>query len=201
MLCEGQSKAFLSLPTGELRALALDSDFQAKFIPDASGPYTIQCGNETRTISVLLPARADSGAYSSGENFFLVAGMAIVFLAALLLAAKILLRQRTIFSKSFSGGRVRLYLRAGEDLRDIKITDLQGGFDGAPLSLSIPRLAAGAEWSWEYEISAGEPLLAARLSAKCAKGTISLVSGTGENNSQAMEKNKREKRKLPKHAV
>lgn len=200
VLCEGQSQAFLSLPTGELRALALDSDFQASFSPAASGPYTIQCGNETRTISVSLPAREDSGAYSSEESFFLVAGVAAFFLASLLLAAKIFLKPRTIFSKSVDSGRARIYLCAGEALYGIKITDLQGGIDGAPLSLSIPHLAAGAEWSWEYEISAGEPVLAARLAAKCAKGSVSLVSGTGGNNLQAMEKNKHEKRKLPRHA-
>ena len=202
VLCEGQSQAFLSLPTGELRALALDSDFQAKFSPAASGPYTIQCGNETKTISVTLPAREDSGAYSSGENFFLVAGVAIVFLAALLLAAKIFLKPRTVFSKSFSNGRARLYLCAGEELYGIKITDPQGGIDGAPLSLSIPRLACGAEWSWEYEAESGEPAIAARLSAKCAKGSLSLVSGTGEGSAQqqkADEKKGREIRKLAKH--
>jgi len=201
ILCEGQSQAFLSLPTGELRALALDSDFQAKFTPAASGPCTIQCGKETKTIFVQLPARSDSGAFSGGENFFIVAGVAIVFLAALLIAAKIFLKPKTTFSKSSAGGRVRLYLHAAEDLKEIKITDLQGGVDGAPLALSIPHLPAEAEWSWEYE--SGEPLLAARLSAKCAKGELHLLSSVEGGNAQAQkitEKKEREARKLPRHA-
>ena len=201
VLCEGQSSAFISLPTGGLHALALDSDFQAKFSPTAPGPYTIQCGKETKTISVLLSPRADSGAFSSGENLFLVAGAAIVFLAVLLTAAKVFLNPRTVFSKSYAGGRVRLCLRAAEDLKEIKITDPQGGESGTPLLLSIPHLACGAEWNWEYDGS-GEPLLAARLSAKCAKGSVSLISCVegGSVQKQTMaDMGKAEKRKLPKH--
>jgi len=201
ILCEGQSSAFLSLPTGELRALALDSDFQARFTPTASGPYTIQCGKEAKTILVPSPLRSDSGAFSSGENFFLVAGVAIVFLFALLISAKIFLKPKTIFSKSSAGGRVRLYVRAAEDLKEINISDLQGGVDGSPLQLSIPHLPAGAEWNWEYEGSS-EPLLAARLSAKCAKGELHLLSSVEDGSAQKQKMGdgiKRENRKLPKH--
>ncbi len=200
VLCEGQSQVFLSLPSGELRAISLDSDFQAKYLPASSGPHTFQCGNETATVAVSLPKRSDSGAYSSGENLFLVAGVAIVFLAALLIAAKFFLKPSTIFSKSGSNGCVRLFLRAGEEMHGIKINDLQGGEDGHPLELSIPHLPAGAAWSWEYERNASEPLLAARLSAKCANGEISLLSSVGECNMQKVaEKNKHGTRKLAKH--
>jgi len=201
ILCEGQSSAFISLPTGELRALALDSDFQARFTPIAPGPYTIQCGKETKTINVPLPSRADSGAFSSGENFFLVAGVALVFLAVFLLAAKVFLKPKTIFSKSSAGGRVRLYLHAAEDLKEIKISDLQGGVDGAPLALSIPHLPLGAEWNWEYDGS-NEPQLAARLSAICAKGELHLLSSVEDGSAQKQKTgdgNKRGNRKLPKH--
>ena len=180
--------------------MPLDSGFQAKFSPAVSGPYTFQCGKETKTVAVSLPQQKDSRAYSSGENLFLVAGAAIVFLAALFLAAKVFLKPRTIFSKSVGYGRVRLFLRAGEEMHGIKINDPQCGENGGPLELSIPHLRCGAAWSWEYEGSIGEPLLAARLSVKCAKGEISLLSGVGGGNTQkAAEENKHEKRKLAKH--
>ncbi len=176
VLCEGQSRVFLSLPSGGLQALPLDPDFQAEYAPVSSGPYTFQCGNETKTVLASLPRQAGAGAYPGGENLFLAAGMAAVFLAALLAAAKYFLRPTTVFSKSAGGGRAAIFLRAGEDLREITITDLQGGEGGRPLSLSIPHLSAGAEWNWEYECDPGGPLLAARLSAKCRKGGVSLVS-------------------------
>jgi len=176
VLCEGQRFAFVSPPTGELRALPLDSDSQASFAPASSGPYTFQCGNETKTIIVSLPVPSGPGAYSSGENLFIVAGAAAVFLAALSLAARIFLKPCTTFTKSASGTRVRLCLCAGKDLHGVRISDPQGGA-GRPLELSIPRLPAGAAWSWEYEMDSGEPLLAARMEAKCADGGISLVSG------------------------
>ncbi|MFA6907992.1 MAG: hypothetical protein WC263_04155 [Candidatus Micrarchaeia archaeon] len=201
ILCEGQGSVFLSPPSGELRALPLDSDSQARFFPASGGPHTIQCGNETITIQVPLPSAADSRAYSGGESLFLAAGASIAFIAALLLAAKVFLRPRTAFSKSESNGRVRLCLRAGEDLREIRITDAQGGEGGQPLHLFIPRLPSGAEWKWEYERSPGGPLLAARLAAKCAGGGISLVSGAQDGgapwqNAKGAEKS--EARKLPK---
>ena len=202
MLCEGQSSVFLSLPSGEVRALPLDSDFQAKFFPATSGPHTFQCGKETATVAVFLPKPADSGAYSSGENMFLVAGVAIAFLAALLIAAKAFLKPRTIFSKSGGGGRVLLFLRAGEDLQGITIYDPQGGENGQPLKLLIPRLPSGAEWRWEYE-SSGGPLLDARLEAKCANGAVSIISDTGHSGvpKQKMAgKSRRENRKLAKHS-
>ena len=192
---------FLSLPSGDLRALPLDSDFQAKFIPTSFGPHTFQCGNETATVAVSPPASADSGAYSSGENILVVSGVAIIFLAALFISAKIFLKPRTIFLKSGGCGRVKLLVRAGEDLREIKIADPQGGEDGEPLSLDIPHLPAGAAWSWEYECTSGEPLLSAHLSAKCAKGDISLFSCGEHGGIQlAAGKNKRENRKLAKHS-
>ena len=203
ILCEGQSSVFLSLPSGDLRALPLDSDSQAKFIPTSYGPHTFQCGNETATVAVSPPAREDSGAYSSGENILIVSWVAIVFLAALFISAKVFLRPRTTFLKSGGSGRVKLLLRAGEDLRAIKIADPQGGEDGEPIVLVIPRLPAGATWGWEYECTSGEPLLAAHLSAKGAKGGISLFScgeHGGIQRQKASEKNKREIRKLAKHS-
>ena len=197
ILCEGQSRVFLSLPTGELRAIPLDSDFQARFLPTDSGPYTIQCGKETATMAVLLPKQTETGTYSSGENLFLAAGLVIAFLAALLIAASALLRPRTIFSKSAGNGRVALFLRAGEDLHGIEIIDLQGGEDGAPLRLSIPHLPAGASWNWEYECNSAEPL-AASLSAKCANGLISIVSYLEGEGMPKQKGNMQEKRKLAK---
>jgi len=205
VLCEGQVQAYVSLPTGELRALALDSDFQANFLPASSGPYTFQCGNETKIVAVSLPAQADARAYSSGENILLAAGAAFAFVAVLLIAAKILLAPRTLFSKSGKDGRTRLHIRPGEDLREIRITDPQGGENGAPLQLLIPHLPKGADWAWEYEHEPGERMLSARLVAKCKKGVISLVSGV-EDGGKALKQNAavaggHEKRKLPKHTT
>jgi len=202
ILCEGERQVFLSSPSGELRAISLDSDFQAKFSPQSFGPHTFQCGNETKTVAVLLPPQTDSEAYSSGENFFIVAGAAIVFLTMLLIAAKFFLKPHTIFSKSVGNGRVRLFLRAGEDLQMIKISDPQGGEDGAPINLFIPHLPALASWNWEYECNNGEPLPAARLSAKCANGAISILSDVGgcsASNHKMAENNKHENRKLAKY--
>jgi len=198
VLCEGQRFAFLSPPSGELRALPLDSDSQASFAPASSGPHTIQCGNETKTISVSLPASAGQGAYPGGDSFFLAAGAAAVFLAALLLAARIFLKPCTTFTKSASGNRVSLSLRAGRDLRGIRISDPQGGEGGSPIALSIPHLPAGASWGWEYEMDSGGPLIAARMEAKCADGAIfSMASGMEAAGVQkGAGKGKREGRKL-----
>jgi len=199
ILCEGEKQVFLSLPSGESRAVSLDSDFQAKVIPISSGPYTFQCGKETATIKVSLPKPEDSGAYSGGENLFLVSVVAIVFLAAFFLAAKFLLKPCTIFSKSIDNGHAILFLRAGEDLREIKIIDNQGGEDGAPLHLSLPILTAGAEWRWEYECDDSAPLIAAHLSAKCANGVLSIISEGAGGSVPNQKKGMHEKRKLAKH--
>jgi len=202
VLCEGQGQAFLSLPTGELRALALDSDFQAKFLPASSGPYTFQCGNETKTIAVSFPRGADSGAFSSQDGTLLAAGAAFAFVAVLLIAAKIMPAPCTLFSKSEKNGRVKLCIRAGEDLREIMVTDPQGGEKGAPLQLVIPHLPKGAAWAWEYEQEPGGQLLSARLVAKCAKGGISLISSVedgGKTPKQEAGRAERRERKLQKH--
>jgi len=205
VLCEGQAQAYVSLPGGGLRALALDSDFQAKFAPASQGPYTFQCGNETKTIAVSFPRGADSGAFSSQDGTLLAAGAAFAFVAVLFIAAKSLIVPSTHFSKSEKNGRVELSICAGEDLRDIRITDPQGGENGAPLQLFIPHLSKGADWAWEYKHEPGERTLSARLAAKCKKGVISLVSGV-EDGGKALKQNAagaggHEKRKLPKHTT
>ena len=181
-----------------MRALALDAGYQASISPEESGPYTFQCGNETKTIDVRMPARADSGAYSGGEIPIFAAGAALVFLAALFLAARAFLAPKTTFSKSAIGTRVRLLLRAGEDLRGIRISDPQGGGDGAPLELSIPRLEKGKAWEWEYELAEGEQLLFARMCAKGKRGDVSLVSGVENEGGKAGKGKKRGLRKLEK---
>ncbi|MFA6214360.1 MAG: hypothetical protein WC717_03715 [Candidatus Micrarchaeia archaeon] len=176
ILCEGQGTVFVSLPTGEVRAVSLDAGGQARFYPRSQGPHTVQCGREAKTVAVLMPPPQDSGAYSGGEIPALAAGAAIAFIAILFIAAKRISSPRTEFSKSAANGQVSLRLRAGCDLRGITICDPQGGEGGAPIELSIPRLPAGAAWEWAYEQTPGAPLLPARLSAKCAKGEICLVS-------------------------
>jgi hypothetical protein len=202
ILCENQSQAFVSTPEGETRALPLDSDFQAAFLPQEGGPYAVQCGREVKAIAVSMPPRADAPAYPGWENILIAAGAVLVFLAALLAAQYLFLRSRTEFSKSSEGGSVRLCLRAGGDLREIRISDPQGGGGGAPLELSIPLLPAGARWEWEYERAPGEPLLPARMSARAANGVISLISGPKGNGApgQKISEAKQGKQKLPKYS-
>ena len=178
ILCENQSQAFVSSPEGDVRALALDSDFQASFLPQEGGPHTIACGRETQTIQVSMQPRGGAPAFSGNENIF-PAAAALAFLAALVFALRLIIKPRTEFSKSSDGGTVRLRLRAGEGLRDITITDPQGGEEGKPLKLSVPRLAAGARWEWEYEPVPIKPPFPARMSARTAKGNISLLSNAG----------------------
>jgi len=178
ILCEGQPRAYLSTPSGETRALALDAASQASFFPQSSGPYTVQCGRETKTISVQMPSQPGAAAYGGDAAFITVACVAAAFLLAAFIAAKILLRQKTEFTKREEGGRVKLCLRAGEALSHIEITDPDGGGAGSPLRLSVPRLAAGASWEWEYEQGMpGSPLAPARMSANSKRGRVVLASG------------------------
>ena len=196
ILCEGQRQAFVSSPSGGSRALLLDSGGQASFYPDEAGPHTIQCGNQTKTISVSLAAQPSSLPAGSEGSFFLpVLALAIIIAAAALAALSRFTRRRTEFSKQERDGRVELRVFAAEELRSIRISD-----PDAEHELRIPRLAAGAGWGWEYERAADGMLLApAHLSAKTAKGEIHLLSGRSAG---VKEKRKvREKRQLPKSSA
>ncbi len=195
VLCEGQASIFVSSPDGQLRAITLDIASQAAFYPQFKGPYTVQCGNETKTVIIQLPQQEGADALGGESALPIVTGVAIFIAAAIALAARMLLGRKTTFSKRCESGRVSLSLRAGQDLHSIKITDPDGGKGGAALELSIPRLRRGAAWSWEYEMEQGAPLLPARMHAKCKRGEIFLVSGTGE---KTEGEKKQVPRKLPK---
>lgn len=195
VLCEGQSQVFLSAPDGQLRAIALDNSSQARIYPQGNGPYTIQCGSEAKTVLVRLPQMPVAGAFGAESALPMVAGLASVFLLAAFFISRRLLRKRTDFTKQIEGARVVLRISAAEKLANITIADPDGGVEGRPLLLHIPCLADGASWSWEYEREeAGAPLAPARMSAKCAKGEINLISGASEWKGKAQER-----RQLPKN--
>lgn len=184
ILCENQESVFVSSPDGAQARHQLDSDFQSSFVPEAAGPYAVQCGNETRVVSV-LPAQS-AGAAGSGEGAtqqggYLVLYVVVVLLlfaaAAAALIAKKMLFERTLFAKSVEGGTARLHLRAGRRMEGVSIEDpVSMGFCGEPLQLYIPVLPAGAEWTYEYEIENPGRTLPASLQAKMGGHRISLLS-------------------------
>lgn len=194
VLCEGQRQAFVSSPSGGSRALLLDPSGQASFYPEEGGPHTIQCGSQTRTITVALAPQTDSLPAGSEGGFFLpVLAIAIIIAAAALAALTHFRKRKTEFSKQERDGRVELRVFAAEELRGIAISDPDSGQE-----LRIPRLAAGAGWGWEYERAEdGLPLAPARLSAKTANGEIHLLSGKSASVKEKQGAT-REKRSLPK---
>jgi hypothetical protein len=195
ILCEGQQSAYLSSPDGQTLALLLDSASQSSFQPQQNGPYTVQCGNETKTVLVKLPPQPSAGAAPAGESTLpLVAGMALIVAAAAAIAAWLALGSRTEFTKSQEGGRVALRIRAGRALHSIKVIDPDGGQGGAALELSIPHLAKGEKWGWDYERQQGEQLAPASMRAKCNGKEISLISGAPAGGSTQQK----EKRQLPR---
>jgi len=196
ILCEGQQEAFVSAPTGNAVRLALDGNFQAEFTPDAAGPYTVQCGHETKTINAVLPESQSAEAVSAAEDGALMLHQAVlfsiaVFLVMMCIAAfyivKTYLSGRSQFSKSVSGNAATLFLRADKRMEDVEIAD-PVAFDhkGAEMKFSLRVLEAGAEWKHEYEISSPEKALPASLAARVNGKSVSMLSelhieGNGKN--------------------
>ena len=180
ILCENQERVFVSSPDGEVLQLDLDSAFQAEFIPQQSGPYTVQCGRETATIAVESAQQAGAGKEKEQENAFLLLAAAGIFFAAFAAAALLLAKNRfskNVFSKTVEGNRAQLHLRAEKKLEKIEIEDpVQFSYPGKPLRFSVPRLEAGKEWSWEYDIATPEKALPATLEAWEGKRKISMLS-------------------------
>lgn len=190
ILCEGQRTAYVSLPGGQALALLLDSSSQASFQPQQSGPYTVQCGNETKTLFVRLPQQPEAAA-PAGESMLLPVAAIALIVAAAAAAAWLLLGCRTEFTKRQEGGRVLLRIRAGQELSMVKVADPDGG---GP-ELLIPHLAKGEEWQWDYERADGAPLAPATMRAKCNGREISLISGAPVAGAAQQQK---EKRHLPR---
>jgi hypothetical protein len=192
ILCEGQRSAYVSFPDGQVRAFLLDSASQASFQPQQDGPYTVQCGNETKTVVARLPAAPAAGAPAGESMLPLVAALAILVMVIMAIAAWLALGRRTEFTKRQDGSRVLLCIKAGQGLHSIKVSDPDGGQGGAALELSIPRLAKGEKWEWDYERAQGAPLAPASMRAKCNGREISLISGIGREGAARQEKGKRQ---------
>lgn len=163
VLCEGETRAFVSHPGGEMESLALDDGGQAYFVPASEGPYSVQCGSEVETIAVRAKAAgredwllAEKEGWAGrklavGVSFFIFAiALALVvahfrfygkgaFLGRLL--------GKTAFTKTVLGGEVTLAIESDNELLFVEIEDaqLEGG------KLEVPKIAAGKEWSFSYE--------------------------------------------------
>ncbi len=213
ILCENQESVYVSSPDGAQVRYPLDSDFQSFFVPDAPGPYAVQCGNETRTITVLAAASAagaGDGAAQQGDYLALYAAVVLLLMAAAAAAliAKMIIFDRTLFAKSVEGGIARLHLRAGKKMENALIEDpVAMDFSGEPLHFSIPLMLAGAEWSYEYKIKQPERALPASLKARMNGNEISLLSelwigkknmGGNPNEAVGEKPSIAAKRKLPK---
>lgn len=183
ILCENQESVFVSFPSGTTARLALDSDFQATFIPEAPGPHAVQCGTETKEFNVAASAQAADSQAANGVPqadslvLFGIILMLILFASAAAIVAKLFFLDRTLFVKSVSGGTARLTLRAGKRLRGIRIEDpVSMGFAGKPLIFSLPSLEPGSEWSYEYEIELPERALPAGLEADLGGKEVSFLA-------------------------
>ncbi|VVB99904.1 Uncharacterised protein [uncultured archaeon] len=207
VLCEGQESVFVSAPGGSAVQHSLDTSFQAEFTPEGAGPYTVQCGNETKTIFVKAEGNGADAAekMEAGNSFLFLAGAATIVLffaiGAYLLARKFI-SGRTEFSKIVQGNSAVLHLRCGKKWSKIKISDPVSMGCGRPLELEVGTLASGKEWKFEYEIDEPEKALPASLLAECKGEKIMLLSSLrieGKNAApHTREGRLQAKRKLPK---
>lgn len=170
ILCEGQPSVFIVPPGGTAEMLSLDTTHQAEYVPGTPGPYTVQCGNDTKSIMVAPQPAEPAGIAAAREEDLLVFAALSIFslftLGAVLFAAKELFWERTEFRKIVGGNSAKLCLRAGRKLEKITIADpVAIGFSGKEMLFSIPMLCAGKEWAWEYEVEEPEKALPASLEA------------------------------------
>jgi hypothetical protein len=95
------------------------------------------------------------------------------FAAILLFALKKILGRKTEFTKRVEKGTATISIFASEELRQVRVNDPGGG----PLELYLPRLAAGASWSYEYECgTGGENTAPAMLYAQGRNGEVAMIS-------------------------
>ena len=172
ILCEGKGNAFISLPDGTNRSLALNSSGQAEFTPQEAGAYAIRCGNETKTVV----AQQAGDAISSLVLFSIMAFVALMAAASVYIS-KAILGGTMRFSKTVSGGKARLLLHADRDMELVEISDpVCFGHAGKSMGFSVPMLKKGAEWGFEYPIASPEKALPASLTAMVGGKEVSMLS-------------------------
>ena len=180
VLCEQQDQAFVSSPNGQAQTLSLDNDFEANFTPQEPGPYTVQCGKETKTISVAAAQQSPPDAIRiTGDANAII--LAVLSFSALAILAAVAVGRRfftsAVFSKTVQGGRAHLYLKAGKKMLQIRVEDpVSFPYKKQAMKFSIPSLAGGKDWSWEYDIEEPEKALPASLEAVEGGKKISMLS-------------------------
>jgi len=205
VLCDGESEIFVSAPGGGLERLALDSDFQSQYRAGESGPYSVQCGKEVKTVSVKLSGRMAPIEEKRSGPFAAVA--AFSFFAAFLLALAAFFMEmkfprKATFEKCAKNGKVSLAVFSGRELLFVEIEDpqVEGG------RISVPKIKAGKGWKFEYESEGG--ILPAKMSAIEGGKRITLgarlifegnAAGLGQLGEQAgIGKKERKTRRLAK---
>ena len=177
--CDNQSSVFVSGQQGGAQRRMLDDGFQADFTPEGGGNYVVQCARETKGVAVPTP-EPQTPVLAQGDSLPLTIAAAILFLLlalALFIFALRVLQSQSWFCKSVEGKRVRLALRAGENMKNVVISDpVAIGYSGELMEFSIPRLDAGKEWQAEYGIVSPKNALPASLRAECKSGSISILS-------------------------
>ncbi|MCX6769490.1 MAG: hypothetical protein NT051_02300 [Candidatus Micrarchaeota archaeon] len=160
--------------------MQLDYAWQASFSPPISGPYTVQCGKEAKTVEVTLQPIARQAAPEDGSGLLILV-LCCLFIICLFIAFLAIARHlnsgRTEFVKSIGRNKAKLLLRVGARLSQIEITDpVSMDFKGPPLIFSIGSLANGQEWAYEYETEGQALVLPASLSAISKEGKVSILS-------------------------
>jgi hypothetical protein len=142
----------------------------------------VQCGNETKTVSVAQVERAVK-MEGNGDVVFsvIVPASMLAFIALMAIAsfyiAGTYLSGSARFCKSVQGGKARLELRAGRKMERAEISDpVCIGRKGDELRFSIPKLEAGSEWSFEYGMDCPKRALPASLSADVSGKRVSMLS-------------------------
>ena len=180
VLCENQERIFVSSPDGAVLQLDLDSSYQAEFVPQEAGPYAVQCGRETATITVEDAPGIGARMEKEREDALPLLAAAGFFFAAILAAALLIAKNyfsQAVFEKTVEGSRARLRLRAGKRLERIEIEDpVSFSYSGKPLRFSVPHLEAGKEWSWGYDMAEPEKAPPATLEAVERGKKISMLS-------------------------
>lgn len=208
MLCEGESAAYVSAPDGSTATVQLDTHSQGAFTPSISGPHSVQCAKEAKTIDVRLIASAQTPEKADEGMALILILLSLLFIAFMLALSILIMRHlsksRTEFTKHVAGDTARLTLRAGQALSRIEISDpIEMDTKEKELRFSIPLLSPGQLWQREYTVKAAEKALPASLEAEGKEGKIALLSRLfieGKEGDGACEGKKPEgkKRKLQK---
>ena len=178
VLCENQSSVFVSAQGGGTRELALDADSQVNFTPPQGGKYAVQCGKSALVVSVPSAPPEPQAVQGDGGIYLLaLAALFAVFSIGVFAFALRVLFSQSWFCKSVEGGTTKISLRAGAEMKNIRIRDpVAMGFTGKEVEFDIPRLEAGKEWQAEYAAESLQGALPASLQAECKGKKISMLS-------------------------